>query len=531
MFEEIIDRWKIANPMTCHRLGIHDYDGQLPDFTDSFLKTRISQLKSDINYLHELGEPEDKFARFEYGLLLSALEQELFERDERKEYLENPLVYVRPLSRIETSYTARNFAPLDMRIKLITQFEQSIPAFLKRALELLQSSLPKAKVEMSIGFLSGIISYFKDNLITFVTQSDDEDLIDEWSVANIEAVEAMDEFHKALLETYLPNSHEKFALGEEKFLKLLEKTEGVKISVDRLLEVGEADLERNYQALVTISKQYADGSIQDFLKEIQADIPNPNELVKEAESTLDRTRQFLIDSGIVSIPTDEQTTVIHTPEFGRGFGFAAMNTPGPFEVPEAAEAYYWITPPDPNWSDERTAQFMTFFNRATLEMVTIHEVWPGHYLQLLYNKQAKSEIAKLFAWSITMIEGWGHYTEQMVYDEGYEPFDRVRLHVGQLIAALVRNVRFIAAVKMHCQGMSVDEAKQLFITKGFMPEPNAEVEANRGTVDPMYLNYTLGKLMILKLREDYKSELRDDYTIRKFHDVLLSFGSPPISVL
>ncbi|MHA2250209.1 MAG: DUF885 domain-containing protein [Candidatus Kariarchaeaceae archaeon] len=531
MYSDIIERWKQANPLACHSLGFHEYDGQLPNYTDEFINQRISELKSDISTLKLNADISDKFKKFEHSLLLSALEQDLFELDERRDFEENPVLYVFPLAMIEISYTARNFASVDDRIRSIIRLEKAIPSFLSRAQELLKPSLAKPKIEMALGFLAGIISYYNDRLIAFITQSDDESLIDEWSVVNIKAVESMQQYALALKDKYLPNSHTDFALGSEKFLKLLEYTEDVQTSVEKLLEVGEADLQRNYQAMLDIGNNLEDKDLASFLSEIKKDVPKPDELVKEAELALQTTRQFLVDSKIVSIPTDQQTSVIHTPEFARGFAFGAMNTPGPFEVPEAAEAYYWITPPDLTWPQEKIDQFMSFFNRPMLEALTIHEVWPGHYLQLLYNNQSTSLIAKMFARSITMIEGWAHYSEEMIYNAGYEPFDRQKLHVGQLVAALTRNVRYIAAVKMHCQNMTIEEAKQLFMEKAFMPEPNAQIEANRGTIDPMYLNYTLGKIMIMRLLEDYKREKGDSFSLRNFHDELLSYGSPPITVL
>jgi uncharacterized protein (DUF885 family) len=221
------------------------------------------------------------------------------------------------------------------------------------------------------------------------------------------------------------------------------------------------------------------------------------------------------------------------PTYARKFAFAAMNTPGPFEPPNANQAYYWVTPTEPEWSDEQVENHMKFFNKGFFEVVTIHEAWPGHYLQLLYNNTSESDISKTLAYSITMIEGWAHYCEEMIYESGYEPgiIDRDTLHAGQLIGALVRNVRYISAVKMHCQGMTVEESKHMFMEKAFMPEGPAQVEANRGTINPMYLNYTLGKLLIKKLREDYHHEKGDNFSLKDFHDELLRYGSPPIAVV
>jgi len=341
----------------------------------------------------------------------------------------------------------------------------------------------------------------------------------------------MENFLQKLQTVYMPKAHNNFALGKEKFMELLAKTEHVHVDYDNLLKMGEEDLEKNYLAMQEIADEMTEGDISKLMELVKRDVPNPDSLITTAEQTLDRTRQFLIDSKIVSLPTDEQTKIIHTPEFARAFAFAAMSTPGPFESKEASESYYWITPPDINWPQERQQKFLEFFNKAFLEIVTIHEVWPGHYLQLLYNNQATSDVVKMFSRSTAMIEGWGHYSEEMIYEAGYEPFDRRVLHVGQLLGALQRNVRYISALKMHCEDMTVEEARQMFIEKGFLGEDNATMEGNRGTIDPMYLNYTLGKFMIKKLRSDLMAEKGENFNLREFHDTLLSYGSPPITVL
>ncbi|MHA2252301.1 MAG: DUF885 domain-containing protein [Candidatus Kariarchaeaceae archaeon] len=529
MYETIIENWRKANPIGCHFLGIHDYDGDLPDFSDEFIRRRVDQLKSELSKLEQIGEPEQKFEKFNWYLVKSALEQELFQLDIQQEYKKSPIPYIYPMALIEMSFTVRNFTSVKERVKTIIKLQKGIPDFLEQAQQNLEPSLAQVKIGMGTLFLPGIISYWNDKLIEFVTQVDEESLIEEWSQVNLKAVEAVNRFLEALKTKFMPNAHTDFALGEEKFLERLEKEEGIKISLEKLLEVGEKDLERNYQALLEIGKTVPD--LHEYLNEIQLDFPKADNLLQETKESVVRAKQFLIDSEIVGIPTDVDCKVIPTPDFFRVLALAAMNTPGTFEVPEAKEAYYYVSLPDPNWPKEKADTYMQFFNRPSLEIVTVHEVWPGHYLQLLFNNKSTNEIAKYFAYSTTMIEGWGHYTEEMVYDEGYEPFDRKRLHVGQLLLALHRNCRYISAVKMHCHGMTVEESKQLFMEKSFLPEPAAQIEANRGTYDPMYLCYNLGKLLIFKLRDDYRKEKGETFSLRNFHDEILSYGSPPIVAL
>ncbi len=523
----IVTRWLEANPISAHHLGIHTYDGQLPNFSKEQIQKRILELKSDISFLKNL-DCTTKMEQFEKDILQMRLEEELFNLEEHREFEENPMVYVFPLTVIEMSYTARSFDTIENRLKSIIQIERQIPGYLRTAKDNLKESLASAKINMAIQFLKGIMTFLKDTLISFVVQSDDEQLIDEWSKANIRAVEALADFFDALNQIYLPKSHDNFAMGAEKFVKLLSKTEFVSVGLDKLLEVGEKDLEKNFQKM----QEIIDRRGMEFFQKVLNNFPAEDQLIPWVLESLDRTRDYLISRGdIVSLPTTEQCTVVPTPQFARGFAFAAMSTPGPFEPKEASEAYYWITPPDTKWTKEKKEEFLKFFSRAFLEMVTIHEVWPGHYLQLLFSVRTQSDLIKMFARSTTMIEGYAHYAEEMIYESGYEPFDRDELHIGQLLGALIRNCRYVAAIRMHAKGMTIEEAKQLFMEKAFMPEVSAQIEAARGTVNPMYLNYTLGKLLIKKLRQDYKEEKGDQFSLKEFHDRLLSYGSPPIVAL
>lgn len=534
MYDQIIARWKVANPIESQGLGFHEYDGIAPNMDPDHIEIRIKEINHDIRILESMEIPETKMGQFEFNLILSALEKELFELDIYQNYLKSPAHYVsgwfNTFNMIQKSHTQRSFATIEIRVKSITSLEAKFPLYLKQAMKNLENTtLSIAATKSSLNYVSGYISYYQDELIEFINQVEDDNLIQEWSEVNELAVEELMKF-QTFLENKLKFASVEFALGEENFLRLLKHTEGVDLTVDQLLEVGYADLEKNYQSMVELASSHGK-DVKSFIDDIQSDYPDPAKILEYARITNDRARQFVLDSDFVTVPSNDQCQVIYTPKADRKFEFASMNTPGPFEVPEASEAYYRVNPPDLTWPKEKIHQYMKFFNKAFFESVTIHEAWPGHYLQLLYTKQSKSEIAKMFAHSITMIEGWAHYCEEMVYEQGYSSLDRDVLHAGQLIGALIRNVRYISAVQMHCKGMTVVESKKMFMEKAFLPEPNAEIESNRGTIDPMYLNYTLGKLLIKKLKDDYSKEKGDTFSLKEFHDTLLSYGSASITVL
>ena len=259
---------------------------------------------------------------------------------------------------------------------------------------------------------------------------------------------------------------------------------------------------------------------------VAADHPAPDTLIAETRDMLEDIRQYLIEQDIVSVPSEIRCETVPTPSFMR-WAFAALDFPGPYEE-KATETYYYVTPVEEHWSDAEKEEWLTSFNYATLRAVSVHEAYPGHYVHYLHTRSAESVISRVFG-AYSFWEGWAHYAEQMMVEVGYlaKPVN----HLGQLMEALLRDCRFICAIKMHAQGMTVDEATRFFMENAFLEELPARKEAMRGTFNPMYLNYTLGKLMILKLREDYQRARGNAYSLKAFHDEFLSYGAPPIPLV
>jgi hypothetical protein len=304
--------------------------------------------------------------------------------------------------------------------------------------------------------------------------------------------------------------------------------EMVDLPVEKVLEVGRANLAANQRDLEEICAKARPGvAVKEVMRELGQHHPTPESMVPDTENMLEEIRQFLIDHKIVSVPSEVRCLVKETPPFMR-FAFAFMDAPGPFEQ-VAKEAYYYVTPVEPNWTDQEKEEWLTKFDYYTLQDVSVHEAYPGHYLHFLHTKLVPSRFRQM-TWAYSFVEGWAHYTEQMMLEEKFGG-DDYRFKLGQLAEALLRNSRYVASILMHTQGMSVDEATRFIMENAYMEETPARSEAVRGTFDPGYLNYTLGKLLLLKLREDYKAEQGQNFSLQDFHDKVLAYGAPPVPLL
>jgi hypothetical protein len=256
--------------------------------------------------------------------------------------------------------------------------------------------------------------------------------------------------------------------------------------------------------------------------------PSAGGLVGDTRSELDRIRAFVRTENILTPPSRENLSVNETPEYARSTSFASMDSPGAFER-VATEAYYYVTPPDSQWDENRREEHLSFYNRYALPIISIHEVYPGHYYQYLALKQSPSRV-RVALGSASFTEGWAHYCEQMLLDEGFGG-NNPKLRFAQLSMALLRLCRYLVGLRLHTAGMSYEQGVEFFIREGYQERVNAEREARRGTLDPTYLVYTLGKMQILKLREDYHERIGDAFNLKVFHDHLLSYGMPPVKII
>ena len=565
--EEYIQGYLAAHPLQGTALGLHEYDGKISDYSRLALDAELSRLRRFDDRLKKFDA--DKLSQrqsIDLRILQAAIKKELFQMQEMSIFERNPMTYARAAD--VNVYIKRNFAPLEDRVHSIAVIESQVPNIVIAAKTNLNDVLPKPYVELAIKIAKGSSDFLKKNLVAAVAELKDERIRAEFQDSNRRAAVALADYAAWLEREKLPKASPDFALGEEKYRRLLAETELVDLPPAKILEIGMAELKKEQQAFAEAAKKIDPGkSAREVFKQIQSEHPTPENLLPDIGKDLEEIRKFVTTHHLVTIPSEVRARVTETPQYRRATSFASMDTPGPFEK-RATEAYYYVTPTESDWPEKQKEEWLTAFNYYTADVISIHEVYPGHYVQFLrLNASPASKVEKIFG-SYAFIEGWAHYCEKMMIDEGYSgtptpsptpkagatpgttatpkakpsqkttPASSVddikrapKCRMAQADEAMLRLCRLCVSIKMHTQKMTVDEATKFFQDNCYYEEKPARTEAMRGTFDPGYLNYTLGKLQILKLRDDYKAQEGENFSLQKFHNELLNHGMPPIRLL
>lgn len=506
--------------------GLHEYDGRIGDPSESALKERVAELRTFEGQFAEIDPARLREADlYTLELLRAGMRNELFELETLRAHEWNPLTYLFPTS--VHGYVKRSYAPLPERVQAMTRHLAAVPEYLDAALPNLRDELPRGPLETAMSAFGGQLEYVRGELRHSIEGLESSGLAREFDQARAAAVAAMEAF-AAQLEARLPRAGDEFAIGKAAYEEMLRSGEMVELPLEGVLQAGEANLQRNEDLLrETARRVNPGGTVSDTMRQLGDEHPTAAGLIPETATMLEEIRTFLIEHDVVNVPSEVRCRVEETPPYMR-WGFAFMDSPGAFEQ-TATEAYYYLTPVEPDWTPEQQEEWLSRFSYHTLKDVSIHEAYPGHYLHWQHMASAPSDAAKTLI-SYAFVEGWAHYCEQMMVETGYGNHDP-KLLLAQLTEALLRNCRYIVSILMHTQGMSVDDATQFLMEHGYMDELPARREAVRGTFDPGYLNYTLGKLQFLKLREDYEREQGMGFSMREFHDRCLSYGAPPVPLL
>lgn len=502
--------------------GKHEFDGQLPDWTAAGIKKEIDWLSATRAKAAGFAETNlNPAQRFEREYVLAVIDGNLFWMQDAESPFRNPAYYLGSLD--PSAYLTRPYAPPAQRLKAFIEYAKQVPAAAAQIRANVRTPMPKTFVDYGNRAFSGFVSFYREDVPKVFAAVDDAQLQSDFKAAIEPAAKAMQQLAD-WFKSQQAKANDDFALGGDRFTRMLFATERVDTPLSKLSEIGQLDLQRNLNALKQACAQFApNASLKECSAKVNEHKPEGGPVAAGVKQ-LGELRQFIIDHQLASIPGAEMARVDEAPAYNRS-NLAYINVPGPYDI--GMPSTYYIAPPDPSWSAADQAAYIP--SKAFLEFVTVHEVWPGHFLQFLHANRSASRFGQLFV-GYGFAEGWAHYGEEMMWEAGLGKGDP-ETHIGQLMNALMRNVRFICAIGLHTQEMTVGECETLFRDQALLDPGNARQQAARGTYDPAYLNYTMGKWMIRKLREDWTAAHGGRRAWLSFHDKFLSYGGPPIPLV
>jgi uncharacterized protein (DUF885 family) len=505
--------------------GVHTHDDLLEDFSAHAMEGESHALAG---YLRRLDEIESggltPVERLEHRMLTSHIRGRMFELEDVRTWEKNPQVYADLLASSMAAQALFTHASPEERARRVLSKLRQTPRLLQAARDNIKDP-PGIFVKVGIETMRGALKFIDQDLPRAFSSVDDMHLLGDLADAQAEASQAVGAYIDYLETDVAPRARASFRLGREKFEQKLKLEEGLSVPIERLLDIANRELKATQDTFRTLAGRLNGGDPLEAWARAKAEHPAPGELIEAGRQHVEELATFIQRHDLIAMPSAEPITVAPTPDFYR-WSFASMWTTGPFES-KPTRAYYYLTDVDPSWPPDRQEEHLRDFNYPTLWSISIHEVYPGHFLQYQHLRKVESKVRKsiLFA-PASFVEGWAHYCEQMMVEAGFGR-DNYRVKLGQLAEALIRLARFIVGIKLHTEDMSVEQGMRFFRDEAFMEEASARREAERGTFDPTYLVYAAGKLMLLKLRNDYKQQQGKAYSLRTFHDTLLGNGAAP----
>lgn len=520
--EELFNTYLKINPQSGSYLGLHEYDGMIGDITEDGIANEVKIYKELYKKLTEINrELLSDINKYDYDIAKWAIESELFDLEERKSYKNNPMYYASMFSDLH-NYISREYAPFEDRLKSVIKVIDKIPGTLKNAAENLDKSLSSVLCKYAKHFSVGYEDFFENELLNEIKEkTSNEILISEYIEKCKPAIKAFNMFIEFIDKASSGNEKSNI-LGRDKFESMLRIKEHIDLSIEELKRLGLEELKRLQNELNKLIKE---NNFEGKLDTLEHSHPSEESLIKDTENTLSELIDFIRTNNIVELPDELNCIVTEMPRY-MDFGFAAMGTAGPFE--KSTESFYYVNLPQKEWDEKKKEEWLTQFNYPSLKLISIHEAYPGHYTHFLNANKYSTKLSKLFM-SYSYVEGWAHYTEEMMPEQGFCK-DDFKSKIGMLLEALIRCCRYIAAIGIHCENMSVEEAKEFFMKNAFMAETTAMQEAERGAFDPGYLNYTLGKIYLKKFKNKYFEKFKDTKTLEDFHNQIVRLGAPTFRI-
>jgi len=505
--------------------GVHAHDDLLEDLSRQAIDTHVRTLSGFGRRLHQI-DPSvlSRVEQVDHPIVAAGIEARMYELEVVRSWERNPQIYAEIIGSSLAGQALFAYAPEPERARRVVSKLRQVPRLVQAARDNIKEC-PGIFVKVGLESWRGTLRFIESDLPRAFSGLDDLHILGDLADTSTEAATSIKSYLEYLETDLAPRAKASFRLGRERFEKKLKLEDGVELNADRLLTIALRELGAVQEEFRKVAGRLNGGDPIEAWRRAKEQHPAPGQLISVAESQVGELEEFLREQELVSLPDSEPVVVAPSPDFYR-WAFASMWTPGPFES-KPSRAYYYLTDVDRTWSADRQKEHLRDFNIPTLWNISIHEVYPGHFLHFRHLRQVDSKVRKstLFA-PASFVEGWAHYCEQMMVEAGFRRGD-VTIRLGQLAESLVRLARFVVAIRLHCEDLSVEQGMRFFRDEAFLEETTARREAERGTFDPTYLVYSLGKLMMLKLRRDYKEQQGSRFSLRSFHDAVLSQGSAP----
>jgi len=505
--------------------GVHTHDDLLEDLSRPAIEAEAHALSGYLRRLDEISLPGlTETERLEHRMLTAHVQGRMFELEEARTWERNPQYYVDILASSLAAQALFTHAPAPERARRVMSKLRQTPRLVQAARDNIKDP-PGIFVKVGIETIRGALKFIDNDLPRAFAGVDDLHLLGDLADAQTEASRALGGYAEYLENEVAPRARASFRLGRDKFEQKVKLDEGLSMPAERLLAIATRELKATQEEFKSVAGRMNGGDPLATWSRTKAGHPDPGDLVRVGREQLDELKTFLERQALITLPAGEPITVAQTPEFYR-WSFASMWAPGPFES-KPTLAYYYLTDVDPSWPAERQQEYLRDYNYPTLWSISIHEVYPGHFLHYQHLRRVESKVRKSIMFApASFVEGWAHYCEQMMIEAGFGQQDH-GVKLGQLAEALIRLVRVIVGIRLHTEDLSVEQGVRLFREEAYLEEISARREAERGTFDPTYLVYTVGKLMLLKLRQDYKQQQGKGFSLRTFHDTLLGIGTAP----
>jgi len=505
--------------------GVHAHDDLLEDLSRQAIDAHVRTLSGFGRRLHQI-DPSvlSRVEQVDHPIVAAGIEARMYELEAVRSWERNPQIYAEIIGSSLAGQALFAYAPEAERARRVVSKLRQVPRLVQAARDNIKEC-PGIFVKVGLESWRGTLRFIESDLPRAFSGLDDLHILGDLADTSTEAATSIKSYLEYLETDLAPRAKASFRLGRERFEKKLKLEDGVDLSADRLLTIALRELGAVQEEFRKVAGRLNGGDPIEAWRRAKEQHPAPGQLISVAQAQVGELEEFLREQELVSLPDSEPVVVAPSPDFYR-WAFASMWTPGPFES-KPSRAYYYLTDVDRTWSADRQKEHLRDFNIPTLWNISIHEVYPGHFLHFRHLRQVESKVRKstLFA-PASFVEGWAHYCEQMMVEAGFRRGD-VTIRLGQLAESLVRLARFVVAIRLHCEDLSVEQGMRFFRDEAFLEETTARREAERGTFDPTYLVYSLGKLMMLKLRRDYKEQQGSRFSLRSFHDAVLSQGSAP----